>query len=191
MAAPPKFPRPQKPPVLPPDPKQEVEPTVSPQYERLIGRTIAAWSKLEACMEDFIWSLLKVEIEQGRVMTARVDAVGKIRMLRELGHLELPEAMFHRLSLTLDEIDVLRDDRNFIAHGSWGRTKVDMTMVHVCVSLRPKAPSPDQVVSETFPEKRMLTIIDGIERTKWTLIELMRELHTLPGRSVPPRHEGL
>jgi len=80
---------------------------------------VVAWSKLEACMEDLIWSLLEVEIEEGRIMTARVDAVGKIRMLRELGELEMPEEMFHRLSPTLDEIDVLRDDRNFIVHGSW------------------------------------------------------------------------
>ena len=173
MAAPPRFPRPQKPPVLPVNPDQKVEPTVSMQYERLIGRVIVAWSKLEACMDDFIWSLLGVEIEQGRVMTARVDAVGKIRMLRELGQLELPEKLFHQLSPTLDEIDVLRDDRNFIAHGSWGR--MGPYMAHVAVSLRPKPLAPDELVSETFSEKRMRGIIDGIERTKRTLIELQRE----------------
>jgi len=61
----------------------------------------------------------------------------------------------------------------------------------VAVSLRPKAPNPDQAVSETFPEARMRTIISGIDRTKWVLIELMRALHTLPGRSVPQRHEEL
>jgi hypothetical protein len=190
MASPPKFLRPQKPPILPPDATIEHNPTVSLQYERLIGRAIIAWSKLEACMEDFIWSLLKIDLEQGRVITGRVDAVGKIRMLRELGRLELPELMFHRLSPALDEIDVLRDDRNFIAHGSWGRTKYRGEWVHVCLSLRPKSPTPDVVVSESFPEIRMRAIIDGIERTKWTLIRLREELDALPGRSTPPRHEG-
>lgn len=140
-------------------------------------------------MEDLIWSLLKVDIERGRVVTLRVDAVGKIRMLRELGQLEMTEAMFHRLSPTLDEIDVLRDDRNFIIHGSWGRTRPGMT--HVAVSLRPKPLAPDQVVSETFSEARLRGIIDGMDRTKWVLIELMRELHTLPGRSVPSHHDEL
>jgi hypothetical protein len=190
MTSPPKFPRPQKPPVLPADPNQEFDYTVSLQYERMIGRAIIAWSKLEASMEDLIWSLLNVEIEQGRVVTARVDAVGKIRILRELGQLVLPESMFHRLSPTLDEIDVLRDHRNFIAHGSWGRARYDGDWVHVCVSLRPKGPTPDVVVSESFSEKRMRAIIDGIERTKWTLIRLQNEYHALPGKSVPPRHEG-
>ena len=189
MTKPPKFSRPKKPPILEANPDQQIEPTISLQFERLIGRVVVAWSKLESCMEDLIWSLLEIEIEEGRIMTARVDTVGKIRMLRELGELEMPEEMFHRLSPALDEIDVLRDDRNFIVHGSWARMKPQW--VHVAVSLRPKAPYPDQAVSETFSEARMLAIIDGIDRTKWVLIGLMRELHALPGRSPPPRHEGL
>jgi hypothetical protein len=188
MATPPRFLRPQRPPVLPPGPNQQVVVTVSMQFERLIGRAVVAWSKLEACMEDFIWSLLDIPIEQGRVMTLRTDAVGKIRMLRRLGEMVLTEAQFHTLSPTLDEIDVIREDRNSIAHGTWGRTAP--SMVHVCLSLRPQGLAPDQVVSETFPETRMLAIIDGIERTKWVLIGLMQELHASPDRSPPPHHEG-
>ncbi len=188
MAAPPKFPRPQKPPVLPRDPNQRIVVTVSMQFERLIGRTVVSWSKLEACMEDFIWSLLNIPIEQGRIITLRVDAVGKIRMLRQLGEMVLTEAQFHTLSPTLDEIDVIREDRNSIAHGSWGRMDPDMT--HVCLSLRPKGLAPDEVVSETFSESRMRAIIDATERTKSVLIGLMQELHASPGRSLPPHHEG-
>jgi hypothetical protein len=189
MAAPPKFPRPKKPPIQPPLPGQEVEPTVSLRYERLIGRIVVNWSKLEACMEDLIWSLLKLEIEKGRVITARRDAVNKIRMLRELGVQELPEPMFHRLSPALDHIDVLREDRNFVVHGTWGRTKP--SFMHVCLSLRPQALERDQIMTETFPEMRMYEILNGIELRKQELIELMSELHALPGRSVPKHHEGL
>lgn len=141
-------------------------------------------------MEDFIWSLLNVEIEKGRVMTTRVDAVGKIRMLRELGKLEMPEQMFNRLSPALDEIDALREDRNFIAHGTWGRQRIEMTTIHVCMSLRFKPLNPDEVVSESVPEGRIRELIDGIERTKWTLIGLQNEYHALPGKSVPRRYEG-
>jgi hypothetical protein len=188
MATPPKFPRPPKPPIRPRDPDLEAVPTVSLQFERLIGRVIIAWSKLEASMEDLIWSLLDLEIENGRVMTARVDAVGKIRMLRELGRQEMPEQMFHRLSPTLDEIDVLREDRNFMAHGTWGRQRIEMTMIHVCMSLKFKPLAQDEVIAESVPEGRIRTLIDGIERTKWTLIGLQDEYHALPGKSVPPRH---
>jgi hypothetical protein len=159
------------------------------RFERLIGRAVTAWSKLEACMEDFIWSLLNVPIEQGRIVTLRTDAVGKIRMLRGLGELVLTEAQFHKLSPTLDEIDVLRDDRNSIIHGTWGR--VSPSGVHVCLSLRPRGLAPDQVVSETFPETRLRAMIDATERTKWVLIGLRQELDASPGRSPPLHHEGL
>jgi hypothetical protein len=188
MASPRKFPRPQKPPVLPSDPNQRVEPTITMQFERLIGRAVVAWSKLEACMEDFIWSLLNIPIEQGRVITLRTDTVGKIRMLRRLGEMALTESLFHRLSPALDEIDVMRDDRNSIVHGTWGRRGEDM--MHINLSLRPQGLAQDDVVSQTFSEERMRAMIDATDRLKWVLIEIQNELHALPGRSIPPRHEG-
>jgi hypothetical protein len=141
-------------------------------------------------MEDLLWSFLKLDIEPGRVVTARVDAVGKIRMLRTLGELEMPEEMFHRLSPILDEIDVFREERNTIAHGTWGRQRIGTEWVHVCLSLKFKPLAPDEVVAESFPQGRMMAITAGIERTKWVLIRLQDELHKLPGRSAPPRHEG-
>jgi hypothetical protein len=190
MASPPKFLRPQKPPLVPRDPNLRMTPTVTLQFERLIGRMVISWSKLEASMEDFIWSLLNIEIEKGRVMTARVDAVGKIRMLRELGKQEMPEEMFHRLSPTLDEVDVLRESRNFYVHGTWGRQQIDLTMIHMCMSLRFKPLTPDEVVAESVPEIRITKLIDDIERVKWVLIPLQSDYHALPGKSVPPRHEG-
>ena len=137
-------------------------------------------------MEDLIWTLLKLEIEQGRIVTARMDAVGKIRMLRHLGELEMTEEQFHRLSPALDEIDILREDRNFIVHGTWGRAGFDRT--HFCLSLRLKPDSVENVIGESFPESRMRRIGDAIERRKWELIDLMEELHALPGRFVPKHH---
>jgi hypothetical protein len=145
--------------------------------------------KAGACIEDFIWVLLDLKIEDGRIMTGRVDAVGKIRMLRKLGEQKLPESLFHRLSPVLDQVAAIREDRNFIAHGTWGRTKPAYT--HVCLSLRPEALAPDQIVSETFPEVRMLTLIDGIEITKQGLIQLMRDYYALPGKTTPPHHQGI
>jgi hypothetical protein len=189
MASPPKFPRPQKPPVLPPRPDFWPDPTIAMQFERFIGRAVVGWSKLEACMEDFIWRLLDVPIEQGRIVTLRTDSVGKIRMLRQLGELILAEAQFHRLSPTLDEIDVLREDRNSIIHGTWGRSGPGG--VHICLSLRPKGLAPDQVVAESFPEARIRSIIDATDRTKWVLIDLMNELPASPNRPPQQRPGGL
>ena len=129
MAAPPKFPRPQKPTVLPAKPGQTVNPTVSMLTERLIGRVIVAWSKLEACMDDFIWALLGVPIERGRIITVRMNAVRKIQTLRQLGGLVLSKSKFHELSPLLDQVDILRDLRNLVAHGTWGREGPKTTML--------------------------------------------------------------
>ena len=124
MAKPPKVPRPVKPPIQPPRPGQIADPTIGLIQEKLIGRTVVEWSKLEACMEDGIWHLLNVPIETGRILTARLDAVVKIRLLRELGERLLPESNWHELSQILDKIDIRREDRNFIGHGTWGRSDV-------------------------------------------------------------------
>jgi hypothetical protein len=188
MAKPPKTPRPQKPPVLPALSDQFVDPTISMLTERLIGRAIVSWSKLENCMDDFIWALLAVPIARGRIITVRMDAVRKIQTLRLLGELVLSEEKFHALSPILDQIDILREDRNLIGHGSWGRTGVDR--INVVVSLKPDAPEPDQVVSETFPDSRLRAVIDGIERAKWQIIPLMEEHYASLDKSLRQHHEA-
>lgn len=186
MAKPPKVPRPVKPPVLPPRPEQEFSPTIGLNQEKLIGRTVVAWSKLEACMQDFIWYFLDLEMDRGRVITDRSDVTARIRWLRQLGQLRLPEADFHILSPILDRIDILREDRNFIVHGTWGTSDTEP----VCLSVRVTAPNPNEIVSETFSAIRMRAIIDGIERAKWDLIGLMTKLGALPETPTAPPPEG-
>jgi hypothetical protein len=178
MTKPPKIPRPQKPSVRPYPGNIEADPTIRMQTERLIGRSVVAWSKLEACLEDFIWELLALPIEKGRHITTRLDAVNKIKMLRSIGEIELVEADFHRLSPILDHIDIIRDDRNFIIHGTWGRAGFDKYTV--VLSLRAKGGEPDEVVSETFPDSRIRTVISDIEKWKQELIELMNSRQPLP-----------
>jgi hypothetical protein len=187
MGKAPKTPRPQKSPVLPALENQIVDPTISMLTERLIGRAIVAWSKLENCMDDFIWALLAVPIEQGRVLTVRMDAVRKIQTLRRLGELVLSTEKFHVLSPILDRVDILREDRNLIGHGSWARSGFDR--LTVVASLKPEALNPDEVVSETFPDRRLRAVIDGIEKTKWELIPLMEERYASLDKSLR-QHRG-
>jgi hypothetical protein len=156
--------------------------------ERLIGRAIVAWSKLENCIDDFIWALLAIPIEQGRIITVRMDAVRKIQALRRLGELVLLTEKFHTLSPILDRIDILREERNLIGHGSWGRSGYDR--VTVVVSLKSEALKPDEVVSETFPDSRLRAVIGGIDEAKWQLIPLMEERYASLDKSPPPDHEG-
>lgn len=172
MAKPHKVPRPTKPPILPPRLGQIADPTIGLIQEKLIGRAIVEWSKLEACLEDSIWRLLDVEIEIGRIITARLDATAKIRMLRELGERLLPQPEWHELSQIVDRIDIRREDRNFIGHGTWGRSLPEN--IPVALSLRVKPNEPTEVVSETFSEDRMKEIIGDIQSLKWSLIRLLK-----------------
>src|SRR5271168_311914 len=58
-------------------------------------------------MEASIWQLLGLGIGQGRVITSRLDAVDKIRMIRALGESALTEPQWHSLSETMARIDML------------------------------------------------------------------------------------
>ncbi len=176
MVKPPKTPRPQKPPIQPPRIDQTVDITVSLIHEKLIGRIVITWSKLESCLEDFIWHLLDMNMDRGRIITTRLDVIAKIRMTRQFAELKLPETQFHTLSAILDKMDILREDRNFIVHGTWGRSMPEN--MHICLSLRPTPLAPDQAVSETFPETRLRAIIADIEQIKTGLLDLMFAIPT-------------
>jgi hypothetical protein len=132
---------------------------ISMKQERLIGRVIVGWSHLDAALGDAIWKILQIPLEDGRLFTTRADGRQKIQWLRTLSKRHgagLDPAEFDRL---LDTIDELREDRNFIAHGSWGTIQPDVEPA--AMSLRPRT-DPDRIVCETFPEARMREIIGHI-----------------------------
>jgi hypothetical protein len=178
MAKPPKTPRPEKPPFLPFRKDHAVSPRISDAQKIRIGTVIERWSKLEATMDDLIWTMLKLRFEVGRLITNRMDTTGKIRLLRQAGSFVLSEEQFHRLSPIVDQIDILREDRNFIAHGSWGTLMPEN--VPICSSVRPNAKNPDEVAAETFPPERIEAIASEIESLKLRLIPLRNELETSP-----------
>jgi hypothetical protein len=147
MSKPPKTPRPKKSPVLPPRENDQLILTIGMAHEKLIGRVAVSWSRLEGAMEDLIWHLLGLKIGLGRIVTSRMDATGKIRMLREVGELTLTEYQWHKLSPIIDRIDVLREERNTIIHGTWGRNSQG---VPIALSFRPKPLAQDQVDPKHF-----------------------------------------
>jgi hypothetical protein len=187
MTKPPKTPRPPKPPIKPAHPNHVPDPTIGLIQQKLIGRVIVEWAKLEACMGDAIHKLAGIEFEVGRIFTARLDAVTLLKTLRELGSLQLPESEFHQLSTICDKINIRRDDRNLITHGTWGRTKGQNDAF--AVSLRIKSDDPSDVVSETFPHRRMKEITSDILSLKWDLIGLMKLREPLGTRYEPPPSE--
>jgi hypothetical protein len=70
----------------------------------------------------------------------------------------------------LKKIDELRDDRNFIAHGTWATLMPEN--ISIACSLRKKSEI-DQVVAEPFPEVRMKTIIQQSQSAMTDLSRLI------------------
>jgi hypothetical protein len=164
--------RPQKPRILPPDPNvTAINHTVQMSHEKLIGRFVVEWSKLEAVMDDLIWRFLDIPIEYGRIVTSHMDAAGKIKILRQLiqtsfGHSSNDYIMFSYFDEILDRVDIIRIDRNLIVHGTWGR---NLNNTPMSLSLRIRD-TPSTIVSEAFDDIRMRDLIRKILVVKWEMI---------------------
>jgi hypothetical protein len=170
--------------VPPKPPFKELRPDHKPvfgvrmQQERLIGRVAIEWSRLENVLNDVIWRFLNLSFEDGRALTGRDDAATKINLLRVIAPRHLAnEDKLEALLLSLDAIDSIRDDRNFVIHGAWGHIEPDGTPL--AVSLRAKS-KPEQVTGETFPPARMYLIIEKISRMREMLLILLNEIDASP-----------
>jgi hypothetical protein len=73
-----------KPTPLPAKAGQSLDGLVSLIQEKLIGRTIVSWSKLEAAIDQTIWRFLNLEMENGRKFTTPMNAERKVVFLRLL-----------------------------------------------------------------------------------------------------------
>jgi hypothetical protein len=170
--------RPQKPPITPRRPDQWFEPSLSTFQERRIGRVVVAWSKLENAMDDTIWQFLDLDLIHGRKITRRMDTTAKIGLLRVLSEARLSEERFQSIADTLDLIDLCREDRNFIVHGTWATSMPEN--IPIAASIRARA-NPDEIVSETFSAARMGAILADIEKLKASVISLRNELESQRG----------
>jgi hypothetical protein len=161
--------RPQKPPIEPYDSTDWGDPTIPISHEKWIGRITVEWSRLEGTLDDLIWCFLDLPIEFGRTITTTMSATGKITMLRNLIALAFDPLLQDYLREHLDIVEILKDDRNFVVHGTWGRTLRDRTPM--ASSLRPKH-SPSLVVAESFTAERLQSIWKLIISVKLRLVPL-------------------
>ena len=150
---------------------------VSGPQQLLIGRVIVVWSKLENAMQDTIWQFLRLGMSDGRIITERMDATTLVRILRALGNRHLDEPLLGEFLATMDRIGDAQEDRNFIAHATWGTLLPEN--VPLGISLRPKA-IPGEVMGETFPSERMNATVQQITTAMDFLVKLMPQIQTLP-----------
>jgi hypothetical protein len=173
---------PEKPPITPLKPGQYVSPGITARQEMLIGRVVVEWAKLEAMMQDAIWNILNVRLEDGRVLTSRMDARTKLQWLRTFSMRYVSGDELTSLSKILDLIELRQDDRNFIVHGTW--STLYPNNVPVVSSLRQKSP-PGEILTESFPEWMMSDIIVDIKKCRDALVSWIKRRDALLG--TPPR----
>jgi hypothetical protein len=161
----------QKPPIHARRPDQWANSDVSIEQQQLIGLLVLNWSKLETDIDAAIWAFLDLDIEKGRVITAKLNTDVKVDLLRALINTYCAGEVLDEFLRVMDFIGGYKEDRNFVVHGSWGTLTPEN--IPICGSIRPKAPNPSEVVAETFPKERMLNIINGILEAKQNLRTLM------------------
>lgn len=177
--------RPDKLPIKPMAPGAPVLDTVPMSHERLLGRFVVEWAKLENTMDDLIWQFFDLPIEFGRVITSKMDANSKVQMLKTLcntsfGHSSPDYMMTSYINELTSEISILRESRNLAVHGTWGRNHPSFTPM--ALSLRIKD-NPSTVVAEDFPERRMRDMITDTIRLKLLLASLFEPARSAHRRS--------
>lgn len=163
-------PRQPKSPIIPLRSDQTTHP-IGLIQEKLIGRVIVEWSKLEGCLHELIWRFAGLSFEDGRLFTERMDSNRLIALLRVLGPRKLDGSALQTFVNVLAAVDELRDDRNFIAHGTWAT--LEPGSEPTASSIRTKS-EPGEVVAEHFPQSRMRLIVREIIKTREAAVRIMR-----------------
>jgi hypothetical protein len=158
-------------------PHQTFVPHISLIQEKLIGRVVVEFSRLDHALSQMIWHLLKLQMSDGRLITTRMEAQAKIALLEILAPRYFDRAKQRAVLAALNFADLIREDRNFIVHGLWGTLLPDD--IPMVASIRPKT-DPNLVISEAFPQKRLREIISNTIRTTGILTHMIGQPGTSP-----------
>lgn len=126
------------------------------EHYNLIGMVVVEWSRLETILGTLIWHFLKLDMEDGRIITATLDARPKVRMLRDLAKRHAkPKATLTQILDLLDAVEGLQERRNIVAHGIWGTAMPENTPA--VSSIRPKS-HPFHVVTERYSRVKLMNL---------------------------------
>jgi hypothetical protein len=178
------------PPFTPWRPDQYVRPGISPQQQLRIGQIVFSWSLLENALEDLIWHFVNIPMDDGRLLTGRLDAGHKLLILRGLADRYLNEAREDFLN-SLNTIQDLYEWRSFVVHATWFTLMPESIPAGASLrrKLDPSEADRDRVSCETFPDRRMVQIIEHMTVMLNELQEVMNALaatHNRPYVSPTP-----
>jgi hypothetical protein len=96
---------------------------VTQSITRRIGSLIVACSRLEHTLEITIWALLKLDSEDGKMLTARMEMNRKQAILKELLQRNLQKGGEPIDPQFWEILQGVIEGRNKVAHGVWVTTK--------------------------------------------------------------------
>src|ERR1700751_2071690 len=101
-----------KAPIAPRQPGDTYKREITENVTALIGNCIVRWSYVEQGIDEVIWEFLKLNVEDGRIVTAHLDARQKMMLFRQLGHRHLPRSHFDEFDTLLGRLEDLYETRN-------------------------------------------------------------------------------
>ncbi len=131
--------------------------------------------------------MLRLDEEDGRIVTKRMGPNMLIPMARVLSKRHAPKARLDKLLNAIDLADIRKSERDMVAHGSWTTLKPDN--VPMAMSIKLEGP-PGTIGSETFSEDRMRTIIRDLTAVRDFLFLVRGEIAKAREESEkPPRKD--
>jgi hypothetical protein len=143
-------------------PEQIPTPRVGIGQERLIGRAVVIWARLEANLHDLIWTIRGKGLAEGRGETEK-HLVGRLlEELRKIGSGSSTETVSTEIRLAVlaiaGAVKTLSEDRNLIVHGTWG----ELDGVPTVGSLQLETIDRNEVTFESFPPDRLRDFIRDV-----------------------------
>ena len=141
-------------------PEQIPTPRVGIGQERLIGRAVVIWARLEASLHDLIWKIRGKGLAEGRGETEK-HLVGRLlKELRKIGSGSTETALEVRMAVlaVAGVVTRLSEDRNLIVHGTWG----ELDGVPTVGSLQLETIDRNEVTFESFPPDRLRDFIRDV-----------------------------
>jgi hypothetical protein len=141
-------------------PEQAPTPRVGIGQERLIGRAVVIWARLEASLHDLIWTIQGKGLAEGREETEK-HLIGRLlKELRKIGSGSSILSTEIRLAVlaVADAVQTFSEDRNLIVHGTWG----ELDGAPVVGSLRLETIDRNEVTFESFPPDRLRDFIRDV-----------------------------
>lgn len=164
------------------DPNSEISETIPENIKIAVASAIMAFSEMEMSAEFFIWDVLKLSHDDGKLLT-QIDAKDKFQLAKKLS--ERYAVRIHPNSNTAiniwASIGTILEARNKIAHGVW---RMKDKSIPIIFSIRMKT-EPGSINSEHFPLDRLEAIADTSSKIKRYFDAMCTMISSLQQKPLP------